>query len=240
MAERLAHVLVHPPVLAAEGAAVGRQQVHEEAVLGHLPLRLGRLAGLVALNEGEGQRGPRRLLPLLVLQEAHQLVHGQGLAGARGLGEGPVDLLPLRQHLVEGLDLLILQGVRLRAVALPEDLAGVAVVHLDVELLQEALQLLEAHLVVLVFVSFPQARVDPVLQLLPLVHGARVVDDLAQPLHPVLGVGGRRGDEVQRAALVLEDDGEAAVLRHVAGELLQALRAVPHTHLLDVLDGEQL
>lgn len=41
MAERLAHVLVDPPVRQAEGAAVSRQQVHEEAVLGHLPLRLG-------------------------------------------------------------------------------------------------------------------------------------------------------------------------------------------------------
>lgn len=36
----------------------------------------------------------------------------------------------------------------------PEDLPGIAVVHLDVELLQEVLQLLEAHLVVLVLVSF--------------------------------------------------------------------------------------
>lgn len=41
MAERLAHILVDPPVRQAEGAAVGRQQVHEEAVFGHLPLRLG-------------------------------------------------------------------------------------------------------------------------------------------------------------------------------------------------------
>lgn len=32
---------------------------------------LTSLAGLVALNEGEGQGGPGRLLPLLVLQEGH-------------------------------------------------------------------------------------------------------------------------------------------------------------------------
>lgn len=48
MAERLAHVLVDPPVCQAEGAAVGGEQVHEEAVLGHLPLRLGW--------EGRGRR----------------------------------------------------------------------------------------------------------------------------------------------------------------------------------------
>lgn len=43
----------------------------------------------------------------------------------------------------------------------PEDLPGIAVIHLDVELLQEVLHLLEAHLVVLVFVSFSQAGVNP-------------------------------------------------------------------------------
>lgn len=43
----------------------------------------------------------------------------------------------------------------------PEDLPGIAVIHLDVEFLQKVLQLLEAHLVVLVFVSFSQARVNP-------------------------------------------------------------------------------
>lgn len=43
----------------------------------------------------------------------------------------------------------------------PEDLSGIAVIRLDVELLQEILQLLEAHLVVLVFVSFSQAGVNP-------------------------------------------------------------------------------
>ena len=43
----------------------------------------------------------------------------------------------------------------------PEDLSGIAVIHLDVELLQEVLQLLEVHLVVLVFVSFSQAGMNP-------------------------------------------------------------------------------
>lgn len=46
----------------------------------------------------------------------------------------------------------------------PEDLPRVAVIHLDVELFQEVLQLLEAHLIVLVFVSFSQARVNPAEQ----------------------------------------------------------------------------
>lgn len=77
---------------------------------------LTRLVGFVALNEGESQCRPRRLLPLLLLQEGHQLIHRQGLFGAGGLREGSVDLLPLGQYLVEGLDLLILQGVCLRVV----------------------------------------------------------------------------------------------------------------------------
>ena len=57
MAERLAHVLVDPPVRQVEGAAVGRQQVHEEAVLGHLPLCLGWEEG------GGGQSEPSTGLP---------------------------------------------------------------------------------------------------------------------------------------------------------------------------------
>lgn len=77
---------------------------------------LTRLAGFIALNEGESQCRPGRLLPLLVLQEGHQLIDRQGLLGARGLLEGAVDLLPLGQYLVEGLNLLILQGVCLRVV----------------------------------------------------------------------------------------------------------------------------
>lgn len=64
------------------------------------------------------------------------------------------------------------------------------------------------------------------------------MDDLAQALHPVLGLLGGRRYEVQCVALVLENDGEAALFGHVAGKLLQALRAMPHPHILDVLDGD--
>lgn len=43
----------------------------------------------------------------------------------------------------------------------PEDLSSVAVIHLNVKLFQEVLQLLKAHLIVLVLVSFSQAGMNP-------------------------------------------------------------------------------
>lgn len=76
VAERLAHVLVDPPVRQVEGAAIGGEQVHKEAVLGHLPLRLGwEEGGVRAVGQSPSQAS---LLP------------GSGdLSGATALGRGP-------------------------------------------------------------------------------------------------------------------------------------------------------
>lgn len=77
---------------------------------------LTSLTGFVALNEGEGQCWPCGLLPLLMLQERDELFHRQGLRGSCSLGKDAVDLRPLGQHLVEGLNLLVLQRVCLGVV----------------------------------------------------------------------------------------------------------------------------
>ncbi|KAG8138710.1 hypothetical protein E2320_001506, partial [Naja naja] len=133
------------------------------------------------------------------VKESNQLLQRHDRLPPRMIREESVNLLAFRQYLVECLNLFIFQ-----------DLPGVAVIHLNVDFLHEAFEFLKAHLVIFVFICFPQASMDPAVEMI--IKESTWEGDAK---YPVICFHFRASNEVQVFLLIFEDDGEATNFRDI-------------------------